>query len=339
MIHETNIIQSDESPDTEATHPEVHPLPRILLADDEPVSRSMLERHLTKEGYPFLSVCNGREALEAYQRESFQIVITDWLMPEMDGTALCRAIRSMSSDRYTFLFLLTSRNSPDAIVEGLEAGADDYIVKPLNPAELYVRLKGACRILNLEASLQRSLTEIRELSVRDPLTGAFNRGYLDHQLEHEIQRAYRYRHPLSLVMCDLDHFKKLNDTYGHQTGDEVLKRCVASISSSIRNKIDWVARYGGEEFLIALPETDAAGCSIVAERMRQQIASDPTDSPDTMIRITASFGAVTLDPASDCTRSTVADLIQRADICLYQAKQNGRDRVVAETLSPADGEF
>lgn len=309
-------------------------LPRILIAEDEPVSRSILERYLTKEGYPLVSVSNGREALEKYRQEAFQIVITDWLMPEMDGTALCQAIRNQPAERYTFLILLTSQNSPEALVEGLEAGADDYIVKPVNPAELYVRLKGARRILDLEESLQRSLAEIRELSIHDPLTGAFNRGYLDQQLEHEIQRAYRYQHPLSLVMCDLDHFKLLNDTFGHQAGDEILKRCVANIGASIRRNIDWVARYGGEEFLIALPETDAGGCSVVAERMREKVAFSPDGNDDTIIRISASFGAVTLLPERDRIPTTVADLIQRADICLYQAKQEGRNRVVTEKEPP-----
>lgn len=306
-------------------------LPRILIAEDDPLSCGLLEMYLEQEGYPYISVPNGREALELFQREPFPIVITDWLMPEMDGTALCHAIRSLASDSYTFLILLTARNSSDAIVEGLESGADDYIVKPINPAELRVRLKGARRILDLEEALKRSLTEIRELSIRDPLTGAFNRGYMDQQLKHEIQRAYRYQHPLSIMLCDLDHFKQVNDTYGHQAGDKVLKSSVANITATIRKNIDWVARYGGEEFVIVLPETDAAGCAVVAERIRERVALSPGEMDDTSISITASFGTVTMVPAESAAFTNPADLLQRADVCMYLAKQAGRNRVIAES--------
>ena len=263
-------------------------------------------------------------------QEPFPIVITDWLMPEMDGTALCQAIREQFSGSYTFLILLTAQNSPDAIVEGLESGADDYIVKPINPAELRVRLKGARRILGLEEALKSSLAEIRELSIRDPLTGAFNRGYMDHQLKHEVQRAYRYQHPLSIMICDLDHFKKINDTHGHQAGDTVLKSCVANITASIRQNIDWVARYGGEEFVIVLPETDAAGCGVVAERIRERVALAPGAKDSSSIKVTASFGTVTLVPADDSAYTNPADLLQRADVCMYLAKESGRNRVIAE---------
>ncbi|OGU14692.1 MAG: diguanylate cyclase response regulator [Geobacteraceae bacterium GWC2_53_11] len=308
-----------------------NPPTQILIAEDDPISRSLLELYLDQEGYSYVSATNGQEALDLYNAGQFSIVITDWLMPEMDGTTLCRAIRSQTRDYYTFLILLTAQNSPKALVEGLEAGADDYIVKPINRAELRVRLKGCRRILDLEHSLKQSLAEIRELSIHDPLTGAFNRGYLDQQLEHEIQRAYRYRHPLSLVLCDLDHFKLVNDTYGHQVGDTVLQRCVHSITQSIRHQIDWVARYGGEEFVIALPETDTAGCSVVAERMRERIAFSPDDGKNSPLKISASFGTVTLVPDAQTLRTSAADLIQRADICLYRAKLSGRNRVVAET--------
>lgn len=304
--------------------------PLVLIAEDDPLSLSLLEMYLEEEGYAYVSAKNGREALGLYNAGSFPIVITDWMMPEMDGTALCRAIRSQISDDYTFIILLTGQNLQEALVEGLEAGADDYIIKPFNPPELRARLKGCRRILDLENSLRQSLDKIRQLSIHDPLTGAFNRAYLDQQLEHEIGRAYRYQHPLSLILCDLDHFKLVNDTYGHQAGDEVLKRCVRNISGSIRPQIDWVARYGGEEFIIALPETDAAGCGVVAERMRERIALSPDGAEMSSLKISASFGTVTLKPDPLVVRTSAADLIQRADICMYRAKQAGRNCVVAD---------
>ncbi|HIJ95147.1 MAG TPA: diguanylate cyclase [Desulfuromonadales bacterium] len=305
-------------------------LPCILIAEDDLLSRTLLELYLQQEGYPFVSAVNGREALEYFKRTPFQIVITDWLMPEMDGTDLCRSIRNLAGNHYTFLLLQTCQDSPEAMVEGLEAGADDYIIKPINPAELMVRLKGARRILDLEKSLRESLAELREHSIRDPLTGAYNRGYLNQHLEHEIQRAYRYRHPLSLIMCDLDHFKLINDTYGHQVGDQVLQQCVVNLKASVRHNIDWLARYGGEEFVIVLPETNASGCQVVAERMRSMIAFCPEETANDAIKISASFGAVTLLPDSDPIHRSGPDLLQRADVCMYQAKQRGRNLVVCE---------
>jgi len=311
---------------------DISPFPRILIAEDDPLSCGLLEMYLEEEGYPYTSASNGREALELFKREPFPIVITDWLMPEMDGTELCHAIRNNLSDSYTFLILLTSQNSPDAIVEGLESGADDYIVKPINPAELRVRLKGARRILDLEENLKKSLEEIRELSIHDPLTGAFNRGYMDHQLKHEVQRAYRYQHPLSVMICDLDHFKKVNDTYGHQAGDTVLIDCVKNITSSIRQNIDWVARFGGEEFVIVLPETDTAGCNVVAERIRERVALNPAAEDGGLVSVTASFGVVTLVPKTCVPLSSPEDLLKCADTNLYQAKDTGRNRVISEVL-------
>ena len=301
------------------------PMPRILIAEDDPISRSLLELYLEKEGYSYVSAKNGREALEFYNAQPFSIVITDWLMPEMDGTTLCQAIREQAKDSYTFILLITSQTSPQALIEGLEAGADDYIVKPINPAELRARLKGCHRILDLENSLKKSLAEIREFSIRDPLTGAFNRGYLDQQLEHEIERTYRYKHPLSLILCDLDHFKRINDTHGHQAGDDILKRCVQNLYMSSRRQIDWVARYGGEEFVILLPETDTVRCNIVAERMRKKIAFIPEGSYYPLINISASFGTVTLLPDCHAGKISAGELLQRADVCLYQAKQSGRN--------------
>jgi diguanylate cyclase (GGDEF)-like protein len=233
----------------------------------------------------------------------------------------------MPSEHYVFIVLLTSLDKKDELIAGLDAGADEYLVKPVHAVELAARLKAARRFLDLETSL-------KQLALHDQLTGAYNRGYLDRQLSKEIQRSWRYGHPLSIIMCDIDHFKKVNDNYGHQAGDLVLKEFVTRINRSIRNENDWVARYGGEEFVIALPETDAAGCSVVAERMRERIAFSPDGADSSPLKISASFGTVTLRPESQSVRTSPADLIQRADICLYQAKQTGRNRVVADIPAP-----
>lgn len=312
--------------------------PRVLIVEDDPVARALLEVYLESDGYEFVSVTDGKQALELFERESFPIVITDWLMPEMDGIELCKALRNLGSEHYTYIILLTAQVSQGNMVEGLEAGADEYIVKPIHHPELRARLKGACRILELESSLKRSLSEIRELTIRDNLTGAFNRGYMDQQLAYEIRRAYRYEHQLSVILFDIDFFKQINDTYGHQAGDEALRQCVATVNGSIRNNIDWVARYGGEEFLVVLPETDHPGCQIVAERIRRSIEACPLTYRKHNFSMTASFGAITVTPIKNLAPATVDSLLHASDTCLYQAKLEGRNRIVSrQTLHNTEG--
>jgi diguanylate cyclase (GGDEF)-like protein len=306
--------------------------PRVLIVEDDQMSQTLLMSALKKEGYESAVARNGQEAIDRYSQEFYPIIITDWIMPEMDGLELCRLIRSMKIDRYIYIIVLTGRNTRTNLVQGLEAGADDYIVKPFHQSELRVRLKGACRILDLESSLKKSMDEIHEISVRDRLTGIFNRVYMDHHLSQEIIRSSRYHHPLSVLMCDLDHFKIINDTYGHLAGDEVLKSCVKLISSSVRLEIDWLARYGGEEFVIVLPETDQAGALLVAERMREQIAATPVNFLGCEIDITASFGTVTLIPTINDTVRYMEQVLNVADTCLYQAKNSGRNRIVSAEM-------
>ena len=312
--------------------PTQHKSPRILIVEDDPIDRAILGAALQKSGYEFAVAANGRDAIDLYSQEFFPIIISDWLMPEMDGLELCSFIRSMKTQSYIYIILLTGRESKTDLVRGLAAGADEYLVKPLLYDELQVRLKGAQRILDLELSLKRSLAEVRETSIHDPLTGAFTRGYMDQQLLQELKRSFRYIHHLSIIMCDLDHFKLVNDTYGHQTGDVVLKRCVATICATIRQGIDWVARYGGEEFMIVLPETDHPGCAIVAERLRSRIATEAIEVEGGIILQTISFGTVTVEPAESNRNRSLEEVFNLADLCLYQAKEQGRNRVVSAEM-------
>jgi len=299
----------------------------ILIVEDDPVSRRLLEKTLVKAGHEFVSVENGRKALEQFKERFFPIVLTDWMMPEMDGLELCRAIRERTSTGYVFTVLLTAKDSKDDIVAGLEAGADDYLTKPVNQAELIARIKTGIRILELERSLKRANAEIRILSITDPLTGCYNRGYMTERLPQEIKRAKRYRHSLSLVLCDIDHFKRVNDTYGHQAGDRILKEFVQWINESIRDGVDWLARYGGEEFLIVVPETDTKGACCVVERLRRILSQRAIGIQGERIHITASFGVTGLDPATPDEKISPEALITQADECLYQAKQEGRNRI------------
>jgi len=300
----------------------------VLIAEDNPVSRKLLEKTLIKSGYEVVSVENGRMALELFDKRFFPFILTDWMMPEMDGLELCRAIRKKVLPGYVFIVILTAKDSKDDIVTGLEAGADDYLSKPFNQSELIARLKTGIRILELEKSLKEANEEVRLLSITDPLTKCYNRGYLTDSLPIEIKRAKRYDRHLSIILCDIDHFKKVNDTYGHQAGDQVLKEFVHYISKSLRQEVDWVARYGGEEFIIVLPETDINGASAVAERLRRVVSKERITLPDgKKIHITASFGVSGFSPETADTTISSEDLINDADRCLYRAKEEGRNKV------------
>jgi len=298
----------------------------ILIAEDNVVSRKLLEKSLAKAGHEVVAAENGRRALEIFRETFFPMVLTDWTMPEMDGIALCRAIRSQATAGYVYIVFLTAKDSKDDIIAGLEAGADDYLTKPFNPTELMARLKTGKRILELERSLKMANEEIRILSITDPLTGCFNRGYMTSHLPEEINRATRYGRPLSLIMCDIDRFKNVNDSQGHVAGDAVLRLVVDSIHGVLRKDLDWAVRYGGEEFLVVLPETDREGAWVVAERLRQMMATKPMAIGDDAITITASFGLASFHPASDKSPSAEA-LINEADRYLYQAKREGRNKV------------
>jgi len=304
----------------------------ILIAEDNPVSRKLLEKTLTKAGYEVVSAKDGREALELFAQRFFPIVLTDWMMPEMTGPELCRALRAQPENGYIFMILLTAKDSKDDIVAGLEAGADDYLTKPFNRAELMARLKTGTRILELEQSLKNATEEIRVLSIKDALTGCYNRGFITEHLPKEIKRARRYGHDLSLVLCDIDHFKKVNDTYGHQAGDAVLKAFAKILMDSIRNGVDWVSRYGGEEFLVVLPETPFQGAVLVAERLRATVAEATMDTSEGGLNITASFGVTGLSADTSDSGVSPDAMVKMADDKLYQAKNEGRNTVRSQPL-------
>lgn len=304
----------------------------ILIAEDDPVSRKLLEKILIKAGNKVVSVENGQKALELFNDKFFPIVLTDWMMPEMDGLELCRAIRKNTYPGYVFIILLTAKDSKDDIIRGLRAGADDYLTKPFSHAELIARLNTGKRVLELERSLKDANEEIRILSITDPLTGTYNRGYMTERLPQEIKRARRYSRALSIILCDIDHFKKVNDTYGHLVGDRVLKDFAQCIRHSIRQDVDWTARYGGEEFLIVLPETDVNGASVMAERLKSELSQRVTETQGKQISITASFGVTGFSPDTPDEMISPEAMISKADKYLYQAKREGRNRAMGGWL-------
>lgn len=285
-----------------------------------------MTRFLKKAGYEVDAVANGSEALDKMTKRYYPMLVTDWEMPEMDGVALCRAVRNMHLDGYVYALLLTARDSKEHIIAGLEAGADDYLVKPVHEPELIARLNAGRRILNLEQSLRIANHRNRILSITDALTGAYNRRYLMEQLPRELERCRRYAYPLSVLMCDIDHFKLINDRCGHAAGDDVLQQFAARAQKSIRCNSDWMARYGGEEFLVVLPETPYEGAVHAAEKIRSLIASTvfTTRAGDTAV--TASFGVASTGPNGPDISLKVEAMIRCADECLYRSKQDGRNR-------------
>lgn len=294
---------------------------RVLIADDDALSRRVLEDALHKWGYEVLVTKDGDEAWACMQKEDApNLVVLDWVMPGMDGIDMCRKLRERNAGHYCYIVLLTSKASREDIIKGLESGADDYIIKPFNQEELRYRMKIGQRIVELE---QRILN----LARIDDLTGLLNRRAFMERLQNEFERVYRKQQDMSLVILDLDHFKNVNDSFGHQAGDLVLQETARCLTTACRS-YDLIGRYGGEEYIMCLPETNTQQAVLATERIRAAIASKKTLIPEKMkyVSVTASFGVSTLNRNRP---ESLDALINRADSALYRAKENGRNRIVA----------
>ncbi|MBS0420807.1 MAG: diguanylate cyclase [Proteobacteria bacterium] len=297
---------------------------KLLLVEDEPTQRLLIARKLRGVGYTVDMAENGTDALRMIKTGQYPLVLSDWEMPGMDGVTLCRLVREANLPS-VYILLLTSHGAVTHAVEALRAGANDFIRKPADETELVARLEAGRRMVLLEQSLREANAQIEKLSITDPLLGIFNRRYLHEHLPQETSRARRYAEQFSLVMADLDHFKKVNDTYGHHTGDLVLQHAVNLARSALRVS-DWIARYGGEEFVIVLPETPILGAYAVAERMRRLCAETPVKGLDSKLLVTASFGVATIDGVAASPEDADA-LLREADKALYESKRAGRNRV------------
>jgi two-component system, cell cycle response regulator len=297
---------------------------RVLVAEDHPVTRKMLAIQLRKWGYDVTLCADGTEAWTALNEDHApRLVILDWVMPGMDGVDVCREIRRLGKQPYVYIILLTAKNRSEDIVSGLEAGADDYIVKPFDPQELRVRVRAGSRVVQLQEDLLSALKASEFQASHDPLTRLWNRAAIMETLGKELARAERDVHPVGVVMADVDHFKRINDEYGHLAGDAVLREVGRRLLTAIR-AYDSVGRYGGEEFLIVLPGTDGENGERLGERLREAFDGEAMSTPEGVFHVTMSFGVATFDP----TRQEEAnDLIRNADAALYRAKSLGRNRV------------
>jgi diguanylate cyclase (GGDEF)-like protein len=302
---------------------------RVLLVDDDEVVRYRLTALLGPAGYEVHSVSSGREALQLLESTFCQIVLTGWQMPDMDGIELCRHLRRLQGRGYIYLLMLTGRSGRGDIVTGLNAGADDYVVKGAAAEEILARVEVGRRITHLESSLRASNRENRRMSVTDPLTGAKNRRYLMKYLLRAIEHAVRDSHAIAVVSFDVDHFKRINDDFGHDTGDQVLQELVRRTVSIIRRGVDWIARAGGEEFVLVLPKTNLQGAIAVADRLRSVITAEPICTSVGNLVVTVSVGVTALDGKPELGVTSVAEVLRAADQCVYVSKHLGRDRITA----------
>jgi diguanylate cyclase (GGDEF)-like protein len=297
----------------------------VLIVDDDEEARDYLVAVVQEAGYGTRTAASGEEALVLLEREFCPIMITDRNMPGMDGLTLCRRARQISYSGYLYIFLLTAHNAAEDIVNGLKAGADDYLGKKnISAAELVARLGNAKRIVSLEQALRRALDQKRQMANTDVLTGAYSRRYLERQLSLELERSRRFGHPLTVLLVDIDHFKRINDRYGHAVGDEVLRATYRRMRELLPRACDWIGRYGGEEFLIALLDTELPGAEVVAQRLVSGVAQSAIDTSSGPIPVTISAGAADVSQMSN--QLSFKGLLQIADECLYASKRGGRNR-------------
>lgn len=313
-------------------------LTRILIVDDRVENLLALEGWLGDFDLNIVKATSGQEALERLMAEDFALVLLDVQMPGMDGFETAGLMRGADrTKRVPIIFVTAISKEEKNIFKGYDAGAVDFIFKPVEPHVLRSKVSVFVQLYQQKKQLQEKIDElqaanekIRHLSILDSLTGCFNRGYLNDHLPTEIKRTLRYKSTMSLILTDIDHFKKINDTHGHQCGDKVLKAFADTLQIQIRKNVDWVSRYGGEEFVLVLPETGIADAITVAEKLREFVSKTPMLYKEQEINISASFGVAAVSSSDASPEETVVKLLNTADQRMYKAKKRGRNRVVGE---------
>jgi two-component system cell cycle response regulator len=300
--------------------------PKILLIDDDLTYLELTRLLLEDSGFSVDVAQSGKDAFELLARTDYPMVICDWVMPGIDGLSIVKHLRE-TEERARYVIMITSKSDTNDLIECLSGGADDYISKPFRKDELIARVSSGMRVLDKHLQLEKMKNYYLKQAQTDPLTQSYNRVFLNDRLPKEIARADRTKTPISVILGDIDYFKKLNDTYGHQCGDDVLVEFVSILNRNLRADIDWVCRYGGEEFLIVLPDTNKEQARLVAEKLCQILSSSPFKYESSTFAVTASFGIATLalDKYSD-KRNAHNTLIKEADKNLYFSKNNGRNQ-------------
>jgi len=304
---------------------------QALVVDDSAVYRKLIGDHLRSWGFGVTLAESGSEAWQILEQPNApKLVLLDWVLPDLDGIELCQRIRQAgSSSPYIYIILLTSKEGRQNMLQAMQAGADDYLVKPFDELELKARLLVGKRILDLQEELVSARESMRHAATHDSLTGLTNRGEILAVLERELERARRERKPVAVILCDVDHFKNVNDTLGHLFGDEALREIGRRLRAQLR-VYDGVGRYGGEEFLMVLPSCDLPNALLRANELREIIAKTPVVCSGEERLITMSMGVA----VSACEgKNEVEMLLNQADAGLYKAKEKGRNRI--EHFSPA----
>ncbi len=301
---------------------------KILVADDAPISRRLLEVTLTDEGYQVVLASDGGQALQILEQDdSPRLAILDWMMPNANGPEICRTIRKQAREHYVYFILLSAKGEQNEVNEGLGAGADDYIIKPFDLNELKARVRSGRRIIDLEEQLLSARELLQLQATHDSLTGLLNRAAILEMLKKELARSVRDGSSVSIIAADLDHFKHINDSHGHQAGDAVLVEATQRMQASLR-QYDAIGRCGGEEFLIVSPGCSEAAAAEQAERLRECLSASPVQCFQGAIPVTVSLGVV----ATTSGAVQADDLLRAADEALYAAKKNGRNQVKVSTL-------
>jgi diguanylate cyclase (GGDEF)-like protein len=296
---------------------------KILVVDDSPIYRKLVEQSPSREDYQILFARNGREALDVFGEQWPAVVITDWSMPDISGLELCRRIRQDFPQHYTYLILITSNSNKEQVVEGLAAGADDYLTKPFHSGELAARVAVGRRIIELHGQIETKNKQLEELALTDSLTGLPNRRAIDLWVDSHFSAAARYGFQIWVVLADLDHFKKVNDTYGHEAGDTVLKKFSELLKSNTRRS-NVCGRLGGEEFLLILTHVDRERALVAIDRIRKHIEEQEFRFGSARATVTASFGVKGFCGSQSPEFNA---LLAHADAALYLAKSKGRNRV------------
>jgi two-component system, cell cycle response regulator len=303
---------------------------RILIAEDDKISRRVLEASLSEWGYDVTAVADGNEALALLRGENApRLVVLDWMMPGLEGVEVCAKIRERSEQPYVYVLLLSARNEKQDMLAGLKAGADDYLTKPFDTHELRARIFAGERILRLQDELIAARDALQFQATHDALTGLLNRGAILRDVKRELTRARREHVSAGVILVDIDHFKAVNDDYGHLTGDAILHGVALRMSGLLR-AYDSIGRYGGEEFLVLAPSSDAEGAMQFAERLRAGVESTTYETDAGSLRLTLSLGVAVSNPEEEPDSHA---LLQAADAALYRAKQRGRNRVAIATAA------